>query len=106
MKANPNKMSEKERIDFIRDNGSEAQKAGLKAIFGNNQYKPKRMEMWNTRLKKGKRMVQTIVEKNNGGYTKSKKKIKKKKKSKKGKSEDKNKKEDDKNRELTFDDFI
>ena len=93
-------MSEKERIDFIRDNGSEAQKAGLKAIFGNNQYKPKRINMWNTRLKKGKRMVQTIVEKSNGEYTKSDKLNKKRE------LKDKNKKEKDKNRELTFDDFL
>lgn len=53
-------MNEKERIDFIRENGTEEMKAGLKAVFGRNDYKPKREEMWENRLHRGKRMVETI----------------------------------------------
>lgn len=57
----PKEMTEEERIDFIRKYGSEQQKAGLKAVLNGNKYKIKRKEMWNTRLNKGIRMVQTIV---------------------------------------------
>ncbi len=55
-------MSEKERIEFIRANGTEAMKAGLDAVFENNRWKPKRENMWLDRLDQGKRMVKTILE--------------------------------------------
>lgn len=55
-------MSEKERIEFIRDNGTEAMKAGLEAVFEDNRWKPKRENMWLDRLDQGKRMVKTILE--------------------------------------------
>lgn len=62
-----NRMTEKERILFIREYGSEDQKRGLKAIFKGNKFKPVRKEMWK-RIGKGKRMVQTIVEKKIGEH--------------------------------------
>ena len=57
------KMSEKERIKFIRDNGTESMKAGMEAVFDGNKWKPKREDMWVNRLNRGKRMVRTILEK-------------------------------------------
>ena len=65
--ANSNKsseeMSEKERISFIRENGTESMKRGMEAVFDENKWKPKREKMWNDRLDRGKRMVRTILEK-------------------------------------------
>ncbi len=55
-------MSERERIEFIREKGTEAMKAGLDAVFENNRWKPKRENMWLDRLDQGKRMVKTILE--------------------------------------------
>lgn len=60
--TDPDNMTEEERIDFIREHGSEQQKAGLRAVLNGNKYKVIRNEMWSTRLKHGKRMVQTILE--------------------------------------------
>lgn len=56
------RMTEKERILFIREYGNETQKKGMKSIFGNNKYTPKRKEMWK-RMGKGVKMVRTIIEK-------------------------------------------
>ncbi|KXB07376.1 hypothetical protein AKJ51_01400 [candidate division MSBL1 archaeon SCGC-AAA382A20] len=64
----PEDMTEKERIDFIREYGSEQQKAGLRAVLNGNKYKAIRKEMWNIRLQKGIRMVQTILDKHNGSH--------------------------------------
>jgi len=91
-------MDEKEKIDFIREHGTEEQKDGLKSVFGRNQYKPKRKKMWKNQLKEGNRMIETILRKNNGGMKKTskntknnrnntKKKKKSKKKSKNGLAE-------------------
>ncbi|MFW6141618.1 MAG: hypothetical protein ACOC53_03565 [Candidatus Saliniplasma sp.] len=55
-------MSEKERIEFIRENGTDAMKSGLNAVFDGNRWKPKRENMWLDRLDQGKRMVKTILE--------------------------------------------
>ncbi len=55
-------MSEKERIEFIREKGTDAMKAGLNAVFENNRWKPVRKNMWLDRLDQGKRMVKTILE--------------------------------------------
>ncbi len=55
-------MSEKERIEFIRQKGTDAMKAGLNAVFENNRWKPVRENMWLDRLDQGKRMVKTILE--------------------------------------------
>lgn len=55
-------MSEEERIEFIRENGTEAQKRGMKSVFDDNKYKPKRQEMWNERLHKGRKMVRVIFQ--------------------------------------------
>lgn len=57
------RLSEKERVAFIRKYGSETQKRGIDAVFGDNKHKPKRKEMWETRLKKGVLMVRTIITK-------------------------------------------
>lgn len=56
------KMSESDRIEFIREHGTDEMKAGLRAVFSGNKYKPKRNKMWEDRLHKGKKMVKTIVE--------------------------------------------
>ncbi len=55
-------MSEKERIVFIREHGTEAMKAGLQSVFDGNRWKPRRENMWIDRLDQGKRMVKTILE--------------------------------------------
>lgn len=59
-------MSEEERIEFIRDNGTEEMKAGLESVFGSNKYKPVREKMWEERLHNGKKMVRKIIEIENG----------------------------------------
>lgn len=64
------RMRVKERILFIREYGSEVQKKGLKSIFGSNKWKPKserKKNLWN-RINRGRRMVQTIVEKRIGEH--------------------------------------
>ncbi len=55
-------MSEKERIKFIREHGTDDMKAGLKSVFDGNRWKPRRENMWIDRLNQGKRMVKTILE--------------------------------------------
>lgn len=62
------RMSEKDRIDFIREYGTDVMKEGLKVVFGNNKYTPIRKDYWEHSLQKGRRMVQTIVEKRLGCY--------------------------------------
>lgn len=57
-------MSEEERIDFIRDHGTESMIRGLEYVLQGNKYKPKKEDMWVNRLYRGKRMVRTIIEKN------------------------------------------
>lgn len=59
----PEDMTEKERIEFIREHGTEAMKDGLKFIFDGNKYKPTREDMWEERLHRGKKMVETILRK-------------------------------------------
>lgn len=61
------RMPEKERIKFIRKYGSELQKKGMKAIFQGRKYTPVREGVWE-RTGRGKRMVQTIVEKRIGKH--------------------------------------
>jgi len=56
-------MSEEERIDFIREHGTDTMIDGLEAVLQGNKYKPKREDMWENRLHKGKRMVKTIIHK-------------------------------------------
>lgn len=56
-------MTREERIDLIRERGTDAMKAGLDSILDGNKYKPKKERMWREQLKKGKRMVRTILEK-------------------------------------------
>lgn len=55
-----------DRIDLIRDEGTEEMRKGMNAVFGCNLYKPKRKNMWEERLKEGKLMVACILMKNNG----------------------------------------
>ncbi|MFO7992462.1 MAG: hypothetical protein R6U61_09290 [Thermoplasmata archaeon] len=57
------KMSEAERIDFIREHGTESMQRGLNSVFQSNKYKPIKGHMWKGRLHKGKKMVRTIIEK-------------------------------------------
>lgn len=57
------RMSEEERIDYIREHGTCEMKNGLKAVFGRNKYEPKREKMWGDRLLKGVKMVTTLLEK-------------------------------------------
>jgi len=64
-----NRMTEKERIDFIREYGTEVMLDGLNSIFYNRKYTPIKPEMWR-RMGKGKRMVQTIIEKRLGIHIK------------------------------------
>jgi len=61
------RMPEKERILFIRKYGSEAQKDGMKSIFQGNKWTPVREGVWE-RTGRGKRIVQTIVEKKIGEH--------------------------------------
>lgn len=68
-KGYANRMTEKQRIDFIREYGTETMLDGLKSIFKNRKYMPVRPEMWR-RMGKGKRMVQTIIEKRLGLHIK------------------------------------
>ncbi len=60
-------MSEEERIDFIREHGTDTMVLGLESVLQGNKYKPKREDMWVNRLYKGKRMVRTILEKKGEG---------------------------------------
>lgn len=62
-------MPEEERIEFIREHGTETMKKGLEVIFGRNKYKPIKEDMWKKRLFRGKKMVRKILkkQKNNGG---------------------------------------
>lgn len=55
------RMTEKERIDFIREYGSEQQKKFMDSVFGRNKYEPKRKWMWKNQLDKGRRAVETII---------------------------------------------
>ncbi len=66
------RMSEKERILFIREYGSDVQKDGLKAIFHGNKWKPKpnRENVWK-RTGRGWKMVRTIVKRKTGRHFKS-----------------------------------
>ncbi len=56
-------MSEEERIDFIREHGTDTMISGLDAVLQGNKYKPKREDMWENRLYRGKKMVRTIIDK-------------------------------------------
>ncbi len=56
-------MSEEERIDFIREHGTETMKKGLEYVLQGNKYKPKKERMWEERLYEGKKMVRQILEK-------------------------------------------
>lgn len=56
------------RIDLIREKGTATMQAGLKAVFGDNLYKPKRPEMWEKGLKKGVLMVAYILEREENGH--------------------------------------
>lgn len=56
-------MSERERIEFIRKNGTEAMQDGLEAVFDGNKYKPVREKYWKEQLKKGRKMVRCILKK-------------------------------------------
>lgn len=56
-------MSEAERIDFIREHGTESMQRGLDSVFQCNKYKPIKEHMWNSRLHSGKKMIRTIIEK-------------------------------------------
>ena len=56
-------MSEEERIDFIREHGTDTMLIGLDAVLQGNKYKPKREDMWENRLHRGKKMVRTIIDK-------------------------------------------
>ncbi len=56
-------MSEEERIDFIREHGTDAMKRGLEYILQGNKYKPKKEKMWEERLHQGKKMVRQILDK-------------------------------------------
>lgn len=64
------RLTEKERIEFIREYGTETMKDGMKSVFDGNKWKPKRKEMWkrDDGLDKGRRMVQTIIEKRIGEH--------------------------------------
>ncbi len=55
-------MSEEERIDFIREHGTESMRRGLDYILQGNKYKPKKEDMWVERLHEGKKMVRRILE--------------------------------------------
>jgi len=54
-------MSEKERIDFIRETAGETIQRGMKSIFGSNKYKPKKPHQWEEQLDRGKKLVRAIV---------------------------------------------
>ncbi|MFO8109777.1 MAG: hypothetical protein R6U17_04560 [Thermoplasmata archaeon] len=56
-------MSEEERIDFIREHGTDTMKRGLNYVLQGNKYKPKKQEMWEDRLHQGKKMVRQILDK-------------------------------------------
>lgn len=55
-------MTEEERIDFIREHGTDTMRRGLDFVLQGNKYKPKREEMWDVRLHRGKKMVKRILE--------------------------------------------
>jgi len=65
------RLTEKERIDFIREYGSEVQKSGLKSIlkypYRDNSYTIEKEGVWR-RTDKGRRIVQTIIEKRIGEH--------------------------------------
>lgn len=61
-----NRLTEKERIEFIREYGSEQQKDCMDAVFGRNKYEPKRKKLWKNQLDKGKKAVETIISKKIG----------------------------------------
>jgi len=56
-------MSEKERIRYIREHGSETIQEGMNSIFKGNEWKPKKEQMWEERLDRGKKLVRAIVRK-------------------------------------------
>jgi len=68
------RLTENERIEFIREYGSECQKEGMKSLLKyphrDNCYtiREERKGMWKDRLDKGKKMVQTIIEKKIGRH--------------------------------------
>lgn len=61
------RMNEKERIDFIREYGSEQQKKGLESILDGNKYKIDKKLAWK-RTRKGILVVRTIVAKRIGKF--------------------------------------
>lgn len=56
-------MSERERIEFIREHGTEEMRDGLGSVFQRNKFKPMREEMWEEQLFRGKKMVRSILDK-------------------------------------------
>lgn len=65
-KKKADSMDEEDRIDLIREEGTQEMEDGMKSIFGSNKYKPQKNDMWNNKsqLNKGKKMVMTIIMKN------------------------------------------
>ncbi|MEF8873681.1 MAG: hypothetical protein V5A88_03300 [Candidatus Thermoplasmatota archaeon] len=67
MRKNPSTMaedlSEKERIQLLRNEGSEVQKKGLESIFGGNKWKPQkeRERMWAEKLDEGRKPVRELI---------------------------------------------
>lgn len=61
------RMSEKERIDFIREYGSEQQRETLESILNGNKYKVDKEMSWKE-TKKGILPVRTIVAKRIGKF--------------------------------------
>ncbi len=67
MRKNPSTMaedlSEKERIQLLRNEGSDVQKKGLESIFGGNKWKPQkeRERMWAEKLDEGKKPVRELI---------------------------------------------
>jgi len=56
-------MTEKERITYIRKHGNQTILDGMKSIFGRNQWKPQKKQMWENQLDRGKKLVRGIVRK-------------------------------------------
>jgi len=56
-------LSEKERIQLLRNEGSEVQRKGLRSIFGGNKWKPQknRERMWVEKLDEGRKPVRELI---------------------------------------------
>ncbi|GEM_PF-2868379 len=67
MRKNPSTiaddLSEKERIQLLRNEGSDVQKKGIESIFGGNKWKPqkKRENMWVEKLDEGRKPVRELI---------------------------------------------